>query len=179
MQAYLVDVNGFYIKEISLIAGESVPPRVVFTAPPAESEYTKPRWVGNQWKLANPVDFITQSQTTEPEPEPTAPLIEITINNVMNTLAGFDDGSNQYTVNEQTDITVNGTLAIPDQNFRVPFKRTDTGRIQLMPANVVSGEFTLTLNFKTGGIWVVDDEQVNSAYDTPVFSIIKQTFMVI
>jgi hypothetical protein len=111
--------------------------------------------------------------------DPLPSLIPIVISSVTGVLAGYDDGANQYTANELTDITVTGTLAIDDQLFRVPFRRVDTGRVQLMPADVINGEFTLTLNFKTGGVWVVDNEQVNSAYSQPVFSIETQTFMVI
>jgi hypothetical protein len=106
-------------------------------------------------------------------------LIPIVINNVTDILPGFDDGPNQYTVAELTSVMATGTLAVPDSKFRVPFKRVDDGAVRYMVATVVSGVFTLTINFKTGGKWVVNQDLVNSAYPVPVFSLAEQTFMVI
>jgi hypothetical protein len=98
---------------------------------------------------------------------------------VTGALTGFDDGPNQFTVNENTDLTATGTLAIPKSTFRVPFKRIDTGRIQLMVATVIDGSFTLSMNFKTGGEWVVNEDLVNLNMPTPTFSITEQKFSVI
>jgi len=109
-----------------------------------------------------------------PQPE----LIPIIINSVSNTLTGFEDGPNQYTVAELTDVIATGTLAVADSKFRVPFKRDD-GAIRFMVAEVVGGVFTLTMNFKTGGKWIVNQELVDSSYPAPVFGITEQTFMVI
>lgn len=106
-------------------------------------------------------------------------LITVSIETVSNTLPDFDDKDTTYTVVEGTDVTVTGTLQIPDQNFRVPFNRVDTNRIQLMTASVKDGIFTLNLNFKTSGKWVVNSELLNSELDQPVFQIEPQTFYVV
>jgi hypothetical protein len=109
----------------------------------------------------------------------TPDLIPIVISSVGETLPGFTDGPNQYTVAESAEVIATGTLDIPDDKFRVPFMRTDTGRIQMMVAEVINGEFTLTMCFKTGGEWVVNNQLINSSFETPIFSIKPQTFMVI
>lgn len=106
-------------------------------------------------------------------------LIPVVIEQVTGQLSGFDDAPRHFTVSENTDVIATGTLAIPDQKFRVPFIRQDTGRIQLMVAEVVDGQFTLTMNFKTGGIWVVNSELLNSNLPAETFSIEEHTFAVI
>ena len=86
---------------------------------------------------------------------------------------------NSYTVAENTNCLAKGRLNIPEQKFRVPFQRLDIGRIQIMPADVTNDEFTINLNFKTGGKWVVNSELLNSELPQPLFEIEQQTFFVI
>lgn len=106
-------------------------------------------------------------------------LIPVIIGDVTNQLAGFENAERQYTVAELSESLATGQLAIPDQKFRVPFLRVDTGRVQIMPAEVKAGQFSITLNFKTSGKWVVNQELLNSELPTPVFSIEEHTFWVI
>lgn len=106
-------------------------------------------------------------------------LIAITINNITNTSPDFDDSDTQFTVHENEISIATGELLIPDQNFRVPFLRTDTGRKVYMLASVTDGVFTLTLNFKTSGEWIVNTELINSELLEPVFSILEHKFKVI
>ncbi|WDE04678.1 hypothetical protein SG34_025665 [Thalassomonas viridans] len=109
----------------------------------------------------------------------TKPLIPAVIEDVTGTVAGFSDVKNQYTVFEGEQFIASGTLAIIDQKFLVPFKRIDTGRTQLMLAEVKDGKLTLTMNFKTGGMWVVNNELINAELDEPKFSIEEYRFAVI
>lgn len=106
-------------------------------------------------------------------------IMPIVIGTVTNTLPDFDENDNQYTVTENTNCLAIGTLAIPNQKFRVPFRRLDTGRIQLMVAEVLDGKFTLSMTFKTGGIWVVNNELINAELAEPMFSIAEHRFAVI
>lgn len=110
---------------------------------------------------------------------PPQDLIAVVIDNVSNVLSDFDDRDSQYTVNEGENVIATGSLKIPNQKFRVPFKRIDTGRTQLMVAEVDSGQFTLTMNFKTSGIWLVNNELINSELPQPIFSINEYRFAVI
>jgi len=113
-------------------------------------------------------------------PEVITPLLPVVIDNVTNTLSDFDDSDNEFTVQENTNCIASGKLAIPAQNFRVPFVRADTGRKAYMVASVDAvGDFTITLNFKTGGEWVVNTELLNSELPQPVFSIAEHKFKVV
>ncbi|PCH95333.1 MAG: hypothetical protein COB83_08815 [Gammaproteobacteria bacterium] len=118
--------------------------------------------------------------TTKPPIFDESLLLPIVIDDITNTLADFDDSDNQYTINEKTDCIASGKLAIPTQNFRVPFVRTDTGRKAYMVASVdTNGNFTITLNFKTGGEWMVNTELLNSELPQPVFRIAEHKFKVV
>ncbi|WP_102794300.1 hypothetical protein [Bowmanella denitrificans] len=64
MQGYLIDINGYFLREVTLTKGESVPARVVTIAPMQATGELTPRWMGNGWQLASK----TQAQ---PAPEPT------------------------------------------------------------------------------------------------------------
>lgn len=110
---------------------------------------------------------------------PVSPLLDIVIHHVDGALSGFDDNPGEYTVPEGVNITATGTLNVPDQKFRVPFYRQDTGRVQPMIAEVVNGEFTLVMRFRTGGEWRVNADMVNSKFDTPMFHIDEYVFHVV
>lgn len=108
-------------------------------------------------------------------------LLEIVVDplNVNPVLPDFDDSDTSFTVYKGMDITVTGALPIPDQNFRVPFKRTDNGNITLMAAKVIDGMYTMILNFPEATKYVVNKDLVNSELPEPVFDIVEQTFYVI
>lgn len=108
------------------------------------------------------------------------PLIPVIIDNVAGQLEGYVNVENEYTVPQSNDAVIaTGQLAIPDRKFKVPFKRVDTGRVQLMPAEVVSGVFTLPLKFETNGVWIVNQELINSDYEQDVFALTERRFSVI
>ncbi|MDC3214785.1 hypothetical protein NQU47_19675 [Pseudoalteromonas distincta] len=108
------------------------------------------------------------------------PLIPVIIDNVAGLLDGYVNIENEYTVPQASDTVVaTGSLAIPDRKFKVPFKRIDTGRVQLMPAEVVGGVFTLPLKFETNGVWIVNQELINSDYEQDVFALTERRFSVI
>lgn len=108
------------------------------------------------------------------------PLIPVIIDNVAGQLEGYVNVENEYTVPQSSDAVIaTGQLAIPDRKFKVPFKRVDTGRVQLMPAEVVSGVFTLPLKFETNGVWIVNQELINSDYEQDVFALTERRFSVI
>lgn len=111
--------------------------------------------------------------------KPTNDLIEILVEDVKPTLTGFDDRDNDHTVNVNTNVVVSGKINIPDTTFRVPFKRVDTGRVQLMVAEVINGCFTMTVNFATSGKWVVNSELVNSELHSPTFQLSDHIFYVV
>lgn len=112
-------------------------------------------------------------------PEET-PLIPVIIDNVAGQLEGYVNVENEYTVPQSSDAVIaTGQLAIPDRKFKVPFKRVDTGRVQLMPAEVVSGVFTLPLKFETNGVWIVNQALINSDYEQDVFALTERRFSVI
>lgn len=107
-------------------------------------------------------------------------LKNIVIDNVSGQLDGYANNDNEFTVPQQSsEVIATGQLAISDRRFKVPFKRIDTGRIQLMPAQVLDGQFSIPLKFETNGIWIVNQELVNSDFQTPIFELVEYTFSVL
>ncbi|NUZ11735.1 hypothetical protein HUZ36_13190 [Pseudoalteromonas sp. McH1-7] len=118
-------------------------------------------------------DFITQRSETNR-------LKKVVIENVSNQLDGYTNNSNEFTVPQQSnDVIATGQLAIDDCKFKVPFKRIDTGRIQLMPAQVKDGHFSIPLRFETNGIWIVDQALINADLPQPVFELEEYRFSVL
>jgi len=107
-------------------------------------------------------------------------LIPVIIDKVAGQLDDYVNVENEYTVPQSSDAVIaSGQLAIPDRKFKVPFKRVDTGRVQLMPAEVVGGVFTLPLKFETNGVWIVNQELINSDYEQDIFELSERRFSVI
>ncbi|TMO67248.1 hypothetical protein CWC18_00935 [Pseudoalteromonas aurantia] len=107
-------------------------------------------------------------------------LKSIVIDTVSGQLDGYANNDNEFTVPQQSnEVIATGQLAISDRRFKVPFKRIDTGRIQLMPAQVLDGQFSIPLKFETNGIWIVNQELVNSDFQTPIFELVEYTFSVL
>ncbi|MEZ7277217.1 hypothetical protein [Pseudoalteromonas sp. 68 DY56-GL68] len=107
-------------------------------------------------------------------------LIPVIIDNVAGQLEGYVNNENEYTVPQSSDAVIaTGKLAIPDRKFKVPFKRVDTGRVQLMPAEVVDGVFTLPLKFETNGVWIVNQALINTDYEQDIFELKERKFSVI
>ncbi|MDW7550188.1 hypothetical protein [Pseudoalteromonas peptidolytica] len=107
-------------------------------------------------------------------------LTPINIESVTNTLSGYENNTNEFTVPQQSnDVIATGQLAIDDCKFKVPFKRIDTGRIQLMPAQVKDGQFLIPLRFETNGIWIVDQALINADLPKPVFELEEYRFSVL
>ena len=107
-------------------------------------------------------------------------LIPVIIDSVAGQLEGYVNNENEYTVPQSSDAVIaTGKLAIPDRKFKVPFKRVDTGRVQLMPAEVVNGVFTLPLKFETNGVWIVNQALINTDYEQDIFELTERKFSVI
>lgn len=108
------------------------------------------------------------------------PLIEIVIDSdaVSPVLADYDDADKQFTVVVLTEIIVEGDFPVPDQMFRVPFRRVDTGRVVPMAAKVVDGKFSLRCVFPTEGEWEVTTDLINSKLPEPMFQVATHTFFV-
>lgn len=111
---------------------------------------------------------------------PPRQLVPVVIDSVSGQLDGYINNDNEYTVPQQSaNVVATGKLAVPDRKFKVPFKRVDTGRVQLMPAEIVDGKFTIPLKFETNGIWVINQTLINSEYPEPLFSMAEYKFSVI
>lgn len=107
------------------------------------------------------------------------PLIPIIINSVTGDLDGFDDGDKEFTCRQNETLTLIGPLAVPDQFFRIPLVRTDTGREVPVVAEVKDGVMTINAVFPTAGYWECNSDLINRSFPQPVFSMDTLTFTVI
>lgn len=118
-----------------------------------------------------------RAEMGETPPRQLAPVV---IDYVSGQLDGYISNDNEYTVPQQSaGVVATGKLAVSNRKFKVPFKRIDTGRVQLMPAEVVDRKFTIPLKFETNGIWVINQTLINSDYLEPLFSMAEYRFSVI
>jgi len=85
--------------------------------------------------------------------------IPIVINDIQGALLHNSDFT-KITCYELTNLTISGTLEIPDRTFAVPIRRDD-GRLFLFPANVVNGEFSTVINIPTTGQFIYSDVECN------------------
>ena len=74
------------------------------------------------------------------------------------------------TVYEETNITISGTLLIPDQTFSLPILRND-GRLFIFLAEVVGGAFSVVVNFPTCGSFSYSDDEANIDLPYQVFTV--------
>lgn len=168
---YFFDAQFFYTGQHQVPNG--ITPSASTNKPvPGDAEAGKAwRFVAGDWRLVDVAEF-TQAQEI--------PKIPVVIDNVSGQIDGYVNNENEFTVPQSAvDVVATGQLLVPDRKFKVPFMRTDTGRVQLMPADVTNGQFTIPLKFETNGIWVINEELINSEFPTPVFSLSEYRFSVI
>ena len=99
-------------------------------------------------------------------------VIAIAIDAVTNTLTGFDDKANQYTVVDMSNSVATGAglsalYALGLLTFRVPFVRlspqgTPDLKVYMVAGISEDGTFSMMINLPTGGEWVVNSELLNS-----------------
>jgi len=166
MILYLYDADNIFAGTYTYTQGGALPKsRYVTIAPPEIADNEMAVFKSGEWQL---------------EEKPVDVLIPVIIDNVAGQLKGYVNAENEYTVAQASDdVIATGKLAIPDRKFKVPFKRIDTGRVQLMPAEVIDGVFTLKLKFETNGTWIVNQELINSEYDNHIFELSERHFSVI
>ena len=147
---YLFDNSGFFVGTYQHVKGEALP-KLSFTdiAPPDCSIDKIQKFENGDWLVVNKPKVIT-----------------IKIDSVTNKLDDFDDSDNEYTLVENSNSVATGALPLPNKKFRVPFVRLDVNGLpdkkSYMVAVIENGVFTITLNFKTGGEWIVNTELLNS-----------------
>lgn len=106
----------------------------------------------------------------------TVPLIPVSINSAIGALAQKTDLS-LVTVEEGTALTLTGTVAIPNNTFSLPVKWK--GDYLLFRVPVVDGTFSVTLDFPTSGVGILDDECVNMGWPEPMFTVSPIRFEVV
>ncbi|PAJ72296.1 hypothetical protein CJF42_22015 [Pseudoalteromonas sp. NBT06-2] len=147
---YLFDKNGLFVGTYLHKKGQALP-KYLFTdiAPPDCSINEIQKFIDGDWVVVN------KSQ-----------IIPINIDSVTNKLEDFDDNDNEYTLVENSNSVASGVVPLPNKKFRVPFVRLDVKGVpdkkSYMVAVIENGAFTITLNFKTGGEWIVNTELLNS-----------------
>ncbi|CAH9057711.1 hypothetical protein PSECIP111854_02052 [Pseudoalteromonas sp. CIP111854] len=140
-----------------------------------EQSYLFADYVGNKQLIS---DFDVDTFLTQRNEDAT--LKRVVIDNVSGQLMGYVNQDNEFTVPQQSnDVIATSQLAIPDSKFKIPFKRIDTGRIQLMPAQVVDGELSIPLKFETNGIWIVNKALFNADFSDAPFELPEYRFSVI
>jgi len=108
------------------------------------------------------------------EPVTPADPIEIMITSISGDEFHSSDFS-KSTAYEETNITVSGTLAIPDQNFALPIRRND-GRLFIFLAEVINGAFSVVINFPTCGSFIYSDNECNIDLPYKMFTVNTMKF---
>ena len=120
---------------------------------------------------------FTKDSTKTVEDTDTSTLMPIVITGI-NGAVKQDTALTRVTCYEETNIIVTGTLTIPDERFSLPVKRED-GRIYLFLAEVISGAFTVVLNFPVSGTFTYSNAEANKNFPEPIFSVETLTFDVL
>ena len=110
-------------------------------------------------------------------------MIAITIGNITNTLTGFDDKDNQYTLVDMSNSIASGSglsalHAMGLLTFRVPFIRLSPQgvpdlKIYMVAGISADGTFSMMINLPTGGEWLVDSDQLNSELSEAELELLK------
>lgn len=125
----------------------TIPKNATVKPTPGPAEEGK-RWVwnGGAWDLQD---------------IPTVVSADITIGSVTGDLFHTPDFS-EITLNTNAAIQITGTLALPDDQFRMPLLREDTGRVVYLLATVVGGNLTIDGKFAASGKYMVNEDLINS-----------------
>ena len=164
--------------------GLVVNPNVVAEAPLDETWYLIPEGVpvkrGDSYKEGVFCSPSPEKAPIEQISEPKKPLVPVSLDTVSGQLTGYDNLENEYTVAQQSNAVIaTGKVAVSDRKVKVPFKRIDTGRIQLMPGEIKNGTFSISLTFETNGIWIINQELINDELPEPSLSCNEYRFSVI
>ncbi len=114
--------------------------------------------IGNGWDQKT---YQTPSEEVTP--------IEIIITSITGDLM-HNSSFTKATAYENTNLTISGTLAIPNQSFAVPIKRND-GRLFIFPAEVIDGAFNAIVNFPTCGAFTYSDDECNKDLPSNTFTV--------
>lgn len=97
------------------------------------------------------------------------PTYHIDITSIVGAVQ-VDSELSQVICYELTDLTISGSLAIPDRMFSLPLRRDD-GRVFLFPAQVTDGEFVVNINIPTTGQFVYTEDEANLDLPEKVFTV--------
>ena len=109
------------------------------------------------------------------------PVIPEAIEIVISGMTGDVQHTGDFTIAtmyEETNITITGTLAIPNQDFALPIRRND-GRLFKFLASVVDGAFSVVINFPTCGAFVYSNDECNIDLPYAIFTVNTMRFDVL
>ena len=110
-------------------------------------------------------DGSREQRYTAPNPAPITIVITGVTGDTLHNAA-----FTKITCDELTNITVTGTLAIPDRLFALPLRRDD-GRLFLFPAQVTNGAFSVVVNLPTTGQFTYSDKECNVDLPYQMFTV--------
>jgi len=108
-------------------------------------------------------------------------LLPAPIEIIITGITGDEMHSSDFTKStmyEETNITITGTLPIPNKNFALPIRRND-GRLFVFLASVVDGVFSVVINFPSCGSFVYSSEECNIDFPYEVFTVSTMKFDVL
>lgn len=97
------------------------------------------------------------------------PLIDIVITSITDATRYSDDFT-EIVCAENSNITVTGTVAIPDRAFAMAMQR-DNGELTIFDVEIVNGAFSVVLNFPSSGQYVFNNALANRDLPNAVFNI--------
>ena len=131
---------------------------------------------GEWYQLEVAAGVWEESRYSEPVPEPL--LIDIVVTSIDGAIQATEDFAT--TILEQgSQFTVNGTLAIPDRIFTLPIKNTSTGELLFFTAKVVDGAFSVNIILNKNSQYCYTNAEANLDLKQAMFNVAPMKFNVV
>jgi len=105
-------------------------------------------------------------------------LIDIVVTSIDGVIQTTEDFSTTI-VEQGSQFTVNGTLAIPDRIFTLPIKNTSTGELLFFTAKVVDGAFSVNITLNKNSQYCYTNAQANLDLEPKQFNVSPMKFNVV
>ncbi len=131
---------------------------------------------GEMYQLEVVAGVWQESRYFAPVPEPL--LIDIVVTSIDGVIQTTEDFTTTI-VEQVSQFTVNGTLAIPDRIFTLPIKNTSTGELLFFTASVVDGAFSVNITLNKNSQYCYTNAEANLDLEPAMFNVAPMKFNVV